>query len=116
MNLKAKILSAHNKATCDEIVKWIGHNQSRFDELVTLFLGDDKLIVQRAGWPLSYAGIANPGFIKKHLGKLVANLKKKDLHDAVKRNTSRLLQETPIPERYQGAIMNICFDFKSYVT
>ncbi len=55
--------------------------------------------------------IANPAFIKKHLGQLVTNLKKKNLHDAVKRNTIRLLQEVQIPEKYQGDIMNICFDF-----
>ena len=111
MNLKDKILSAHNKSTCDEIVKWIGNNQKRFDELITLFFGNDKLISQRSGWPLSFAAIANPSFINKHLGKLVANLKKENLHDAVKRNTIRLLQETEIPPKFQGDVMNICFDF-----
>ncbi len=38
MNLKEKILSAHNKATCDEIVKWIGNDQTRFDELIYIIL------------------------------------------------------------------------------
>lgn len=111
MNLKEKILSEHTKMNCDEIVKWIGPNQRRFDELVTLFLSDDKLISQRSGWPLSFAAIANPKFIKKHLGSLIANLKQKNLHDAIKRNTIRLLQEAEIPVKYQGEIMNICFDF-----
>ncbi len=111
MQLKEKILSEHTKANCDETVKWIGGNQSRFDELMFLFLGDDKIITQRSGWPLSFAGIAHPKFIPKHIGKLVSNLKKKGLHDAVKRNTIRLLQEIQIPEKYQGDVMNICFDF-----
>ncbi len=111
MNLKEKILSEHTKTNREEIVNWIGSNQTRFDELVKLFLGNDKLITQRSGWPLSFAGIAHPEFIPKHLGKLVTNLKQKDLHDAVKRNTIRLLQEISIPEKYQGDVMNICFDF-----
>ena len=111
MNLKEKILSEHTKTNREEIVNWIGSNQTRFDELVKLFLGNDKLITQRSGWPLSFAGIAHPEFIPKHLGKLVTNLKQKDLHDAVKRNTIRLLQEISIPKKYQGDVMNICFDF-----
>ncbi len=111
IKLKSKILSGHNKATCDEIVHWIGTNQARFDELMRHFISGDKLLRQRAGWPLSYSAIANPGFIKKHLGILIANLKKKDLHDAEKRNTIRLLQEVHIPEKFQGDVMNICFDF-----
>lgn len=111
MQLKEKILSEHTKVNCDEIVKWIGGNQSRFDELMALFLGNDKIITQRSGWPLSYAAIANPSFINKHLGKLLMNLHKKNLHDAVKRNTIRLLEEIKIPEKYQGEVMNICFDF-----
>ena len=111
MNLKEKILSEHTKTNREEIVNWIGSNQTRFDELVKLFLGNDKLITQRSGWPLSFAGIAHPEFIPKHLSKLVKNLKEKDLHDAVKRNTIRLLQEISIPENLQGDIMNICFDF-----
>ncbi len=68
-------------------------------------------VVQRAAWPLSYAVIAHPALIKKHFSKLLKNLAKPNLHDAVKRNTIRLLQEIQIPERYQGEVMNICFDY-----
>lgn len=59
---------------------------------------------------MSFAVIANPQFIKKHFGKLLKNLNKPNLHDAVKRNTLRLLQDIDIPEKYQGDIMNRCFD------
>lgn len=111
MPLEDKILSEHSKTNCDEIVKWIGHNQSRFDELVTLFLGDDAIIVQRSGWPLSYATIANPQLVTKHLGKLLKNLQQPKLHDAVKRNTIKLLEVVKIPEKHQGEVMNICFDY-----
>lgn len=39
------------------------------------------------------------------------NLDKPRLHDTVKRNTIRLLQDITIPEKYQGDIMNRCFDY-----
>ena len=113
MNLRETILAEHSKANCTKIVKWIGSNQQRFDSLFELFLHDNPLMAQRASWPLSYAVIAHPVFIHKHLARLLKNLKKPKLHDAVKRNTVRLLQEIAIPERFRGNIMNTCFDYIS---
>jgi hypothetical protein len=95
------------------IVKWVGKNQNRFDELFNLFLNDDYRVVQRAAWPVSYCVEAHPAFIKKHFTKLISNLEKPGLHDAVKRNTVRLLHYVNIPEKFHGRVMDICFRFIS---
>ena len=110
-DLRKEILKEHSKAQCTRIVKWIGNDQQRFDELFKLFLKDEYRVVQRAAWPLSYSVIAHPVFIKKHWAALVKNLEKPNLHVAVKRNSVRLLQELTIPEKYRGRIMNICFSY-----
>ena len=111
MQIRETILAEHSKANCSRIAKWVGNDQQRFDELFDLFINDEPLVVQRAAWPLSYAVIAHPGLIQKHFGRLLKNLKKPGLHDAVKRNTVRLLQDIAIPKKYQGEVMNICFDY-----
>lgn len=111
MKLREQILKEHSKANCYLVVKWIGDSQQRFDELFDLFLNDEYRVVQRAGWPLSYSVIAHPKLIKKHFSKLLKNLQKPKIHDAVKRNTVRLLQDIPVPERFQGQVMNICFEY-----
>jgi hypothetical protein len=111
MQLRETILAEHSKTNCNRIAKWVGSNQQRFDELFDLFLNDEYRVVQRAAWPLSYAVIAHPQLVQKHFGKLLKNLKKPGLHDAVKRNTVRLLQDITIPKKYQGEVMNICFDY-----
>ncbi|HQW44446.1 MAG: hypothetical protein IPP02_06085 [Chitinophagaceae bacterium] len=111
MNLKETILSEHSKANCNRIVKWIGNNPERFDELFNLFLHDEYGVVQRAAWPLSYLVIDHPQLIHKHFSKLLKYVKKSGLHDAVKRNTVRLLQEIDIPKKYHGEVMNLCFDY-----
>lgn len=111
MKLREIILSDHSKACCTRIAKWVGSNQQRFDELFNLFLNDEYRVVQRAAWPLSYAVITHPPLIQKHFGKLLKNLKKPGLHDAVKRNTVRLLQDIAIPKKYHGEVMNLCFDY-----
>lgn len=111
MNLREAILAEHSKTQTGKIVAWIGHSPKRFDQLMQLFLFDEDLVRQRAGWPLSYCVEKHPQLIHKHFGKLVKNLQKKDLHDAVKRNTLRMLQEIEIPKRYHGPLMNTCFTY-----
>jgi hypothetical protein len=111
MGLRETILEEHSKAQTNKIIKWIGSDQKRFDELFKLFLNDEYRVVQRAAWPLSYCVINHPGFIQKHFTKLVKNLQKPDIGDSVKRNTVRLLQHISIPEKLHGEVMNICFGY-----
>ncbi len=111
MNLREEILKEHSKAQCTKIVKWVGSSQQRFDELFGLFIHDDYRVVQRSGWPLSYCVIDHPSFINKHWKALINNLKKPDLHNAVKRNSIRLMQYLEIPEKFHGEVMDICFRF-----
>jgi hypothetical protein len=111
MNLRNAILKEHSKKQCALIVKWVGHDQKRFDELFDLFLNDEYRVVQRAGWPVSYCIEKHPDLIKSHYPKLLKNLEKKGIHDAVKRNTVRLLQYVDIPEKFHGQVMDICFKY-----
>jgi len=116
MNIKTALLKEHSKKQTDAIVKWIGNDQKRFDELFDLFLNDEYRVVQRAGWSMSYCVEKYPELIKKHFAKLLKNLNKEGIHDAVKRNTVRLLQYTPIPEKFHGEVMDICFRYISSPT
>lgn len=109
--LRDEILKEHSKTQCTKITAWVGDDQKRFDELFGLFLKDNYRVTQRASWPLSYCVLAYPGLIKKTLGKLINNLQKPAIHDAVKRNTLRILQEIDVPKKYQGTVMNSCFQW-----
>ncbi len=111
MNLRTEILKEHSKAQCTKIVKWVGNSQQRFDEIFDLFLNDEYRVVQRAAWPVSYCVIAHPVLITKNWKKLINNLRKPNLHDAVKRNSIRLMQDIDIPEKYHGEVMGICFKY-----
>ena len=111
MELEQMILEEHSKTQRDKIIAYIGTDQKRFDELVNLFLHGEYRITQRAGWPLSYIGIEQPNMIKKHLPKIIENLRRPNLHNAIKRNTVRLLQEIDIPSNLQGIVMDLCFNF-----
>jgi hypothetical protein len=92
-------------------VKWVGCSQQNFDELFFLFLNDEYRVVQRSAWPVSYCVDAYPALIGKHWKELIENLKKPNRHDAVKRNSIRLMQDIELPEKYHGEIMDICFQY-----
>ncbi len=111
MNLRETILSEHSKNNCDKIVAWVGNNKKRFNELFDLFLNNEYRVTQRAAWPLSCSAIVHSGLMKNNFEKLINNLNQPNLHDAVKRNTVRLLQQIEIPEKYEGEVMNICFQY-----
>ncbi|MES2774908.1 MAG: hypothetical protein V4722_12025 [Bacteroidota bacterium] len=109
--LEEMILEEHSKAQTNKIITWVGTDQKRFDELVSLFLKGKPLITQRAGWPLSYIGATHPTLVKKHLKSIIKNLEKPNLHNAIKRNTVRLLEHIDIPESLHGEVMNHCFGY-----
>jgi radical SAM superfamily enzyme YgiQ (UPF0313 family) len=111
LNIKDTLLIGHSKAQCTKIVKYIGNNQNRFDELFTLFISNEYRVVQRAAWPISYCVIAQPNLITKHWKTIIQNLNKPNTHDAVKRNTLRFLQDVEIPEKYHGQLMDYCFTY-----
>ena len=111
MDLKKQILKEHSKEQCNKIVNWVGSDKNKFNELFHLFLHSEYRVTQRAAWPVSYCVIAHPHFMEYNYEALFANLKKPDLHDAVKRNNVRLLQDVDIPSRFHGQVMDLCFSY-----
>ncbi len=111
MNLREEILAEHSKAQTNKIIEWIGSSQKRFDELVHLFLTDEYRVVQRAAWPIGIIAQTYPLLLRKHLTVFVSMLRKPGLHNAVRRNITRLLQYVSIPEALKGDVMDACFSF-----
>lgn len=111
MKLKELIESEHSKRQTDTIIRYVGTNKKRLDELMSLFLGKDFKISQRAGWPLSYIGQYHPELFPKYIPKLLSNLERKDIHEAVLRNTIRFFSEMEIPEKHCGTIYDLCLNY-----
>jgi hypothetical protein len=113
MNLVEIIEKGHTVAQRDKVVKYVGESPARFAELVRVFLKGPYRVTQRAAWPLSFCVESHPDLVTPHLRVLLKNLKKEGQHDAVKRNTMRLLQFIDIPKSLQGEAANACFDLLS---
>jgi hypothetical protein len=89
----------------------VGVNKKRFNSLVSIYLSGPFRITQRAAWPLSVCVMRCPALILPHLTSILNFVKKPGVHDAVKRNTVRLLQFIEVPKKYRGKVLDICFEF-----
>ena len=110
MDIKEALLQEHSKNQALKITSYIGTSQERFDELMKYFFDNDWRLNQRAAYTMNFTVERNPQLFKKHLKKAVLNLRTPK-HDAVKRNTLRILERYPIPEKLLGTVVDISFDF-----
>lgn len=110
-SLRSEILQEHSKAQTLRIVQRIGDDRAAFDELMQLFLHDERTVVQRAAWAVSYCLEAHPEWTEHYLPQLLKNLHGPVPHDAVKRNTVRALQHIEIPDELAGEAADLLFRF-----
>ncbi|MEM1122482.1 MAG: hypothetical protein AAGJ18_18700, partial [Bacteroidota bacterium] len=111
MDLKAAILKEHSKPQALLIRDYIGDNQALFDVLMTHFFSNEYRVTQRAAWIMTHCVDKYPFLINPHLEKLVQNLQAEKIHDAVKRNTLRLLAAVDLTEELMGHLVDIGFKF-----
>ncbi len=111
MNIKEELTREHSKALTMRIVKYIGDDKDRFKELITLFLGDNYRLTQRAAWPLAYCCLEQPQLAKQYQKKLLQKLQEPNQHDAVKRNILRIWTEQMPPQELWGELFDICYTF-----
>jgi hypothetical protein len=111
VNLREEILKEHSKPNALKVAAYACSSKKNFKELMQCFLDNEYRLAQRAAWSVSWAARSKPEMIVPHIKDLVAVLHKKNVHDAVIRNSVRVLQEIEIPEKYHGEVMDACFGF-----
>jgi hypothetical protein len=109
MDLQKEILREHSRKQMLKIADYVGNDPSRFKTLVEVYLAGPYRVTQRGAWPLSLCVERHPELIKPHLNIILKYLNKPGIHDAVKRNTMRLLQFVEIPKRFHGIVADLCF-------
>lgn len=111
MNLREEILKEHSRPQALKIAGYACASKKNFKELMQCFLDEEYRLSQRAAWSVSWAARKKPEMISPHIKDLVSVLNKKNVHDAVIRNSVRVLQEIEIPEEFHGEVMDACFRF-----
>ncbi len=109
MDIREALIEEHSKAQAMRIASYIGNDAERFATLMRLFLQDEWRITQRAAWVVMHCVEAHPKIVVPHLPEMIDNLKR-PVHDAVKRNSLRIMKELDISEDLLGDLTTICFD------
>lgn len=111
MDLTRELLRAHTKSQATKIADYVNDNPTRFKVLVDTFLKGPYRITQRASWPLNLCVERKPTLVKPHLKRILRHLQEPGIHDAVKRNTMRMLQFCIIPKALHGSVADLCFQY-----
>lgn len=80
-----------------------------FNQLMVCFFSGEYRVSQRAAWCVSHAVGQKPSLILPCLKKVINQLLRNDVHDAVVRNSIRILNRIEIPAEHHGEVMNVCF-------
>jgi hypothetical protein len=116
MNLVAELGKRHSLATKNKIIRYVGTDPKRFEELMKIFLGDTYRLTQWAGWPLSDIVKKHPELIRPYLKPVLKAIDKPGMHVAVKRNVMRLLQFIEIPSAVSGIAFDKAFKLFSHAS
>lgn len=109
MDIAKELAKGHFRTITSKVVEYVGNNNARFKVLVNLFFQGPYRITQRASWPLGIIASRHPALILPYLGRLVKFIEKEGVHDAVKRNSFRILQFTDIPKSKHASLIDLCF-------
>ncbi|QRR03676.1 hypothetical protein [Dyadobacter sandarakinus] len=113
MNISKTLLTPayQSKEVAGSVAQHACSSPEAFAVLFECFVSDEYRLAQRAAYSLSMAARQRPDLMEPYVDKLVAQLSRKDVHEAVIRNSIRILEEVRIPENLHAELINICFDF-----
>lgn len=108
VDIRKELLKEHSKSNANRIARYISNYPTRFAVLMELFLGNEYRVTQRAAQVVSICTENHHELIQPYLKQIILNLRN-DIHDAVKRNTLRILQDMELPENLHGDMTDIGF-------
>jgi len=101
MTLKEQILKEHSKNNMLAIAAIVGNDRKKFQVVLDMMLGDN-IRAQQLSAAVYYHCLKD---------LLLNKIEKDKIHDAVRRNIFRILQNGAIPEDLQGRIYNLCMSY-----
>jgi hypothetical protein len=111
MTFAERIPERYSQLEFKPIIKWIGGSEERFAELMEVFFNGNTRQNQYVAGLMIHCIDKWSYLLIPYIEKLILNLQKPNLHDAIKRNTVRVLQDVEIPEHLHGTMADIAFGY-----
>lgn len=111
MKIQELLEQEHSRDQTDKVVLFVGNDESRFVELMSLVLANKKLLSQRAAWPMSLIVLDYPFLFESYFESIITLIRQPNVHDSIVRNSLKILAEIPVPDQFQGIVVDICLEF-----
>jgi hypothetical protein len=111
MNFKQELLKEHTYENAERIAMYISKQPLSFNEIMKIYFEADSTVTQRATSVIIILTIFEPQIVGPYIEKMILELQNKNTKDTVKRNTVRILADFPIPQKMEGIITEICFNY-----
>lgn len=108
MDIRAQLLKGDWRANAEAVARFVGDYKDRFATLMHCMLDDTRLVGQRAAYGVSLVCEAHPHLIKPYVKRLLDVLDE-PVHEAVQRNSIRILQHCELPKVLHGRITEAMF-------
>ncbi len=110
MDFRKKLELGHSRLFTDDIVNEIIAHPEKMDELIQIFIEGPVQITQRSAWSISVVAEKHPELLFNYFDLFIDLLNQPNKHDAVNRNIVRAFQFMDIPTKYEGKVLNVCFN------
>ena len=109
--LKQWILDSKTSKKRDTIVQLMLTETIVFDTVFSFLKDENQQLVQYAVGSISYAAVHQPALIKNKWKWIMEYIQNNQLHGAVRRCFLYVLENTPIPVKWHGQVIDFCFNF-----
>ncbi len=110
INIKDILIKEHSKRATNLVVEMVNNNPKQFDELLLMLFGKDKLLAQRASWPLGYIIEQHPEIAESYWNALLNKLAESP-HVAYTRAVYRGLSTVKnLPNEIHGKVVDLCLN------
>ncbi len=108
MDIRTQVLKGNSRANADAVAAHVGGDPGRFRTLMHCMLDDDRRTSQLASHSVAIVWDRHPDLAVPYLGRLLGTLEA-PVHEAVQRNSIRIMQHCELPKALHGRITEAMF-------
>lgn len=108
MDIRTQLLKGNSRANAEAVAAYVGGDPDRFRTLMQCMLDVDRRTGQLASHSVAIVCETHPDLAVTYLGRLLDTLDA-PVHEAVQRNSIRIMQTCTLPQRFHGRITTVMF-------
>lgn len=110
ITLEEEVLQIRSRVQVERLARQIYADRQRIRALMELFLRGDVEIARRSSWVVRKLADKDIAAVEPYLARMIDRMNQPEMHPAVRREVTAILQCATIPARLRGRVLASCFD------